>query len=411
LPLLFKTLGDHLQIHLAQRASVEANKPFFITTKDRIAIATCFEIDTPCVFQSKLIFTPNFENDTLLYDDSQEGDESQEDTKTPAYVYLGNILTSKELDANDVLFLFKDNEFRENINHILLNANRKRSLTQIENDLPTTADYPNPNLEIVQLKNYLTDTIASRPHAGDLMNRIKARAESLGRGGVHQYLHICRLLEYVLQKVKNQGSLIQTGISKRLLNANQGGYQEFASELYLNQKLDFESHFLEYIIVRTSRATSRAGSDDIKMKILNEPIENYMASVNARFGVNNLNELQKDVDEWDSSPFIIICRYACELYNQKFIDKTIIRYIHNVLEGRYNEDIKVIGHIKKLYEKFKVFIKRKNEFIQDKTKISNLMNTNTITQLKNLEIFWIMLISLNNVFKPWFDMQNNILNF
>ena len=53
LPMLFKSLGDHLQIYMAKYASnLDEKNTFFITSKDRIAFATAVEIDTPIIFKS-----------------------------------------------------------------------------------------------------------------------------------------------------------------------------------------------------------------------------------------------------------------------------------------------------------------------------------------------------------------------
>jgi hypothetical protein len=383
LPLLFKSLGDHLQIHLAQRAS-EKHNPFFITTKDRIAIATCFEIDTPCIFQSKI----NFNNTLDTFDEivvNNEVDKPDEYDSSPTYLYLGNILDSKELDDNDVRFL--NVEFLEDIMKLLNNKLTKRNINDVQQSI---GDLVNKNIEIKLLKDFLTgENIALNELKNHINDRVKARRV----GGVHQYLHMCRLLQCVMQIVNKPGLLNHTILTSRVLTANYGimGSNSPLTRLYISMNIEkFKKNSLSNITISKSN------------------VDDYLERIDQSLDINTndkLTEFREQIDKWDSTPFAIVCRNTIELLRESFIDDTIFKYIYNSLAK--TEITGVITKINQFFKAYKVFIEQKNEFIEMNEQIKPI-SIKGRKLLERFEKFWILLITLNNVFKPWFDMENKM---
>jgi hypothetical protein len=90
---LCKSLGDHLQIYFVKYSSNLSNeRDLFITTRDRIAIATAIYSDTPLFFESR------FGKDYLP--ENQNEKSSMKAEGTYAGIYLGHIEPNMSIDLN-----------------------------------------------------------------------------------------------------------------------------------------------------------------------------------------------------------------------------------------------------------------------------------------------------------------------
>ncbi len=103
--ILFKSLGDYLQIYIAKEVVNDLQKCFLITTKDRIAIATAIEQHTPCIFESKSISNNLFINNEV---DDENDDKSREELKLENTVmFIGDLNSKTDFDDKEIEFIEK----------------------------------------------------------------------------------------------------------------------------------------------------------------------------------------------------------------------------------------------------------------------------------------------------------------
>jgi hypothetical protein len=162
LAILFKSLGDHLQIYIAKEAVNDLKKCFFITTKDRIAIATAIEIHTPCIFQSKLISKSLFINNEV----DDEKDKSPEESKVENTVmFIGDLNSKTDFDKNEIEFIIKV-------------SNKARLRNTLYNDIVGESDiFPQEDINNESMKEFIKD------------NYIKS---------VSEYMTLLNMLSYVV---------------------------------------------------------------------------------------------------------------------------------------------------------------------------------------------------------------------
>jgi hypothetical protein len=100
--MLFKSLGDHLQIYMAKYASNlgEANT-FFITSKDRIAFASAVEIDTPIIFKTNNKLLESVLSSSASPSPQKTPDDSPSSSKVYC-MYTGGIDHQKEISKKDI---------------------------------------------------------------------------------------------------------------------------------------------------------------------------------------------------------------------------------------------------------------------------------------------------------------------